>query len=286
MRDESNLFNDDCTTCGQIPTYADDSTVVLTTRNRFQSQERLNTIIDRVKIFLAANSLSLNLGKTEIVEVMVRQKRVRLPGLPPQLSVTNSDGSLKIILAKEYCHLLGANIGKDATWQQHLETGEKPVFKTLRSTLGALTHLSKYMSTKCRLLLANGLFLSKLLYLLPMWGGLKNKDMKTVQVLLNKCARMVLGVGRKTRTRALMIGCNWLYVKELIEYHSTIQLFKTVNTGKPTNLRNKIQVLPDKKITAQNACLKTAGKSFRFRTIRTWNELPVELTNIEKLSVF
>ena len=90
--DDSELFTENCKTCGQMPTYADDSTVVITTTNRFSAQDRINIIIDRVKDFLAANSLSLNLGKSEIVETMVRQKRARLPGLPPQLTVTKRTG--------------------------------------------------------------------------------------------------------------------------------------------------------------------------------------------------
>ena len=80
--DESELFTENCVTCGQMPTYADDSTVMITTKNRFVTQERIIVIINRVKNFLASNSLSLNLGKSEIVETMVRQKRVRLQGLP------------------------------------------------------------------------------------------------------------------------------------------------------------------------------------------------------------
>ena len=94
---ESDLFDDNCVKCGQIPTYADDSTVVLTTDNRFDAQTKIVSIVDRVKTFLTANSLSLNLGKTEIVEIMVRQKRVHQSGQPPQLTVQKPDGSLKII---------------------------------------------------------------------------------------------------------------------------------------------------------------------------------------------
>ena len=186
--DESELFTTNCKTCGQMPTYADDSTVVITTVNRFTAQERVNTIIDRVKVFLAANSLSLNLGKSEIVEVMVRQKRARLLGFPPQLSVIKPDGTLKIITAKQSCRLLGGNINRDATWHHQLTLGDKPVTKVLRSVLGILTHISKHLPRKSRLLLANGLFMSRLLYLLPMWGGLPNKDIKAIQVIMNKCA--------------------------------------------------------------------------------------------------
>ena len=284
--DESELFENNCDKCGQIPTYADDSTVVVTTSTRFQAQEKIDIIIDKVKTFLAANSLSLNLGKTEIVETMVRQKRVSLPGLPPQLTVVKPDGSLKIILAKDYCRLLGANISKDATWSQHLELGERAIVKTLRSTLGTLTHLSKHMSVSCRLLLANGLFLSKLLYLLPMWGGLPAREAKKLQILINKCARMVLGANRKTRTRALMERCGWLYFRELVDYHSLIQMFKLINIGKPVNLRNKLTILHDKRIELTPARLKISRSSFMWRTSRIWNEQPDYILQLDKLSSF
>ena len=177
-----------------------------------------------------------------------RQKRVRIQGISPQLTIVKPDGTLKIILAKEHIRLLGANLNRDATWAHQLELGEKPVLKTLRSTIGALTHISKNMNVKCRLLLANGLFISKLLYLLPMWGGLTYRDSKKIQVLLNKCARMVLGKKRKTRTRELMTSCGWLYYKELVDYHSLVQLFKIINLGTPKNLKDSFKILDNKRI--------------------------------------
>ena len=169
--DDTNLFTDNCEICGQIPTYADDATIVIGTNNRFEAQEKIIEITEKMKNYLASNSLSLNLSKTDIVEVMVRQKRARLTGAIPQLSVQKPDGTLKIIVAKDFCRLLGANINKNATWSHQLNLGEYPVMKSLRSTLGLLTHISSHLPVKSRLLLANGLFLSKLLYLLPMWGG-------------------------------------------------------------------------------------------------------------------
>ena len=101
-----------------------------------------------MKRFLVSNSLSLNLGKTEIVETMVRQKRAHLAGITPQLSVLKPDGTLKIILAKESCRLLGVNLNRDATWNHQLELGEKPLVKVLRSVLGILSHISKKSPAK------------------------------------------------------------------------------------------------------------------------------------------
>ena len=165
------LFTDNCKSCGSLPTYADDSTFIITTKSRFETQIKIVKMIEKIKTFLDANSLAINLGKTEIVEIMVRQKRAKVTGLPPQITVTKPDGSLKVIVSKDSCKLLGANLNKNANWSHHLNLGEKPLLSSCRSILGALTHIAKNLPTESKLLLANGLLISRIIYLLPMWGG-------------------------------------------------------------------------------------------------------------------
>ena len=239
-----------------------------------------------MKIFLSSNSLSLNLSKTEIVEIMVRQKRARLAGSPPQLSVIKPDSMLKVITAKDYCRLLGGNLNRDATWSHQLDLGDKPIMKSLRTTLGFLSHIASHLPVSSRLLLANGLFLSKLLYLLPMWGGLQKRDAKKIQILLNKCARMVLGASRKTRTRSLMERCGWLYFSELVNFHSLVLMYKIINIGTPENLRNNLTLSPDKRIVFSPGCLKISRDAFKLRTSQAWNELPDYLLELDKISTF
>ena len=119
-----------------------------------------------------------------------------------------------------------------------------------------------------------------------MWGGLTNKDSKKMQILLNKCARTVLGVSRKVRTRALMEGCSWLYFRELVHFHSQVQMFKMINMGTPVNIKNKLNISTDKKIVISTARLKISARSFRWRTTQGWNELPDHLRLCDKLSSF
>ena len=83
-----------------------------------------------------------------------------------------------------------------------------------------------------------------------------------------------------------MIGCSWLYFRELVDYHSIVQMFKLVNIGTPINLRNRIEILPDKKISIPPARLRISSKSFRWRTTQVWNDLPDHILLITKLSVF
>ena len=204
----------------------------------------------------------------------------------PQLSVQKPDSTFKVIQAKESCRLLGANVNRDGNWSHHLETGEKPLCHALRSTIGMLGHLSKFLPLKSRLLLANGLFKSRLIYLLPMWGGLPQRDVKKLQILMNRCARIVLMKGRRTRTHALMEGCRWLYMSELIDFHTSVQMFKIIYMNKPENLRNKLVVDPMNRIQIADGCLQMSRRSFHWRATSTWNNLPDFVINADKLSSF
>ena len=149
-----------------------------------------------------------------------------------------------------------------------------------------LGHLSKFLPPKSRLLLANGLFKSRLIYLLPMWGGLPQKDTKKLQILMNRCARIVLGKGRRTRTRTLMEGCRWLYMSELIDYHTSVQMFKIIFLNKPENLRNKLVIDPSNRIQISEGRLLLSRKSFHWRASCTWNKLPEFVISAGKLSSF
>ena len=262
-----NLFSNNCNKCGSIPTYADDASYVITTKTRYEAQEKINKNVLKIKQFLDANSLSINLGKAEILEIMVRQKRVSQTGAPPQLAVSKPDGSLKIILAGETCRLLGGNLNKYMSWKHHIEQGPKAVLPALRSQIGILTFLSKNIPRKSKQLLANGLVISKVLYLIAMWGGLSKSDCRKFQTLLNKCARMITGRPRKTRTCVLMTDCNWLYFVELVEFHSVLTMWKILRKNIPYHLSRSIS------LDDRNMAVLPAGRIQLVRSSFLWRTL-------------
>ena len=119
-----------------------------------------------------------------------------------------------------------------------------------------------------------------------MWGGLMKRDGKKIQILINKCARMVLDASQKVRTRALMERCRWLYFTELVHFHSLVLFFKIINTGKPENLRNILTLSPDKRIDLIPGRLRICRDAFKLRTSHAWNELPDYLLELDKISTF
>ena len=57
------LFTDNCGKCVSLPTFADDSTLLIKTRTRFEAQELILDKVSKIKTFLDSNTLPLTYQK-------------------------------------------------------------------------------------------------------------------------------------------------------------------------------------------------------------------------------
>ena len=168
----STLFGVQCSDCGILSNYADDSTYTVASKSRNTNQVNLRRNLDEIECYLTDNKLKINLGKTSLTECMIPQKKGKPPGNPPSLLVQgrNQDED-KLVEYTSYTRILGANLQANLGWLAHLETGEKAVLPRVRRQLGLLKHQGNLIPKSCRINLARSLVLSKLCYLMPLWGG-------------------------------------------------------------------------------------------------------------------
>ena len=160
--DKTRRFGNNCVKCGTIVSYADDLTLVVSSRKREQNQMRLNLNLARLECFLGNNELCVNVSKTAILECMISQKRGKTPGDPPHLMVVNEEkpGELLKIKDSSNFRVLGSNFQANMSWKAHLEAGKRAVLPAIRKQLGG------QLPRHSRKALAEGLLLSKLSYLI------------------------------------------------------------------------------------------------------------------------
>ena len=127
---------------------------------------------------------------------------------------------------------------------------ENSLVKSLNKRLGALKKIQKTASFKTRKMIGNGIFLSKLIYLMPVWSGCKDYLVKALQVIQNKAARTIARLSYMTPTRTLLKTCGWMSVRQLMAYHSLVLLHKTITHQAPVYLYEKV----------------TAGGQFPYKT--------------------
>ena len=171
VKEDDDLFGDDCTKCGKVTCYADDCTYVTMARTREENQRNLTRSMEKVADFLISNGMTINPSKTTISEHMVKQKTTRTPGDPPTLLTTLPNGEDKTIIASRFNRLLGGNFQDNLLWRGQLELGKKALLPILRTKIGALKLIARNIPQRGLLYLANGLIISRLVYLLPSMGG-------------------------------------------------------------------------------------------------------------------
>ena len=82
-------------------------------------------------------------------------------------------------------------------------------------------------SFKTRLMVANATIMSTMSYMLPVWGGTEDYIIQAAQVIQNRAARTVTKLDWFTPQRILLQQTNWLSIRQLIHYHTLLQVWRT-----------------------------------------------------------
>ena len=133
--------------------------------------------------------------------------------------------------------------------------------------------------------------MSIIVYMIAVWGGTENYTIKAVQVMQNRAARCITKLGWFTPCEVLLRQCNWLSIRQLVFYHTAIQVYKVKVSGSPVYIRSKFT--PSNTRSASQGTLlvpvvekSTSSKSFIVRSASTWNHLPPEIRNLQSLNTF
>ena len=89
---------------------------------------------------------------------------------------------------------MGGHISGDLKWRSHLLNSDQFVIKQLNIRVNGLLLISSRADFDTRLMVANGIIVSKLCYLIQLWGGCDRYLLDSLQILMNKAARYVTGL--------------------------------------------------------------------------------------------
>ena len=132
-------------------------------------------------------------------------------------------------------------------------------------------------------MIANGIVLSRIIYVIQIWGGTNEYLMKMLQILQNKAARFVTKLDIFTSQETLLKQCGWLNVKQLVEYHSLVLIFKARMEQKPVFLHRTLTKEFNYKTRASTSGSivfnhsisgDVAKTAFISRSTKVWNTLP------------
>ena len=276
---------------GSICCYADDTTLSCA---EFSPSALSNKLSEKYKIiaeFMRNNRLKLNDEKNHLLVMDTGQSKPRYAASRMVEIRTPSE----IIRPSKTEKLLGCWVSENLKWSEHLMDSEDNLVKSLNMRLGALKKVGKIASFKNRKMLANGIFMSKLSYLIALWGGCGVVLKKCLQIIQNKVARMVTKLDWSTPSKEVLHQVGWLSVNQLIFYHSVLLIFKVKQNQTPVYLHNMFSwSYKYNTRQAEGGTIRLVGKprldlnrnSFRWRAANQFNQLPDDIRTSSSLINF
>ena len=93
-------------------------------------------------------------------------------------------------------------------------------------------------------------------------------------------------MGKRTRVRALLEACGWFSIRELVDIHTTVVMWKMYYLRRPGHLSRTLTWNVDLLVVQEEPRLQFTGRSMTSRGGILWNKLPLELREIRIISPF
>jgi hypothetical protein len=223
-----------CEADGDSVHFVDDSTVIFSSSDPDAISEKLTKHYGDIADYMAANKLVINGDKTHLLVMAPR----RLAGRRQEVSIMAGGHRIQPTEAHK---LLGVTIHQSMSWNQHVRDGKEAVLKQLTSRVNGLRKLATRADFKTKLMLANGIVMSKLCYGLAVWGSCQGYLRRALQVQQLTAARAVCGYhSYYWSTAKLLSTCGWLSINQLYWQQVLTTTHKIQHERKPRNIYSRM----------------------------------------------
>ena len=214
--------------------YADDSSSSSSDCDILELAMSVKLQYDTVASFLTSLLFQVNDTKTHTMLLTTSQLR-----RSQNLSLTVKIGSV-IQKTSPVERLLGHQVHENLKFKEHIQDSEKSLMKSLNKQLNALKQIKRVTSFSKRLTIANGMFNSKVVFLISVWGGKEEYLLNSLQLIINKAMRVICNVGKSVKVEDLQKRTNWLSLRQAIIYHSMMAARRILSTKQPCYLYGKL----------------------------------------------
>ena len=263
--------------CGLFVGYVDDGAFSYASSNPAVLSTIMTYKYDKMSDWMKANRLVINPDKTHLMVMAKRCQKAK------RNEVTMIAGT-HLIKPSETEKLLGGLFHQSLNWKVHIRDHKCSLLNQLIGRMNGLRKICRNASFKTRLMIANGVIMSKLTYLINLWGGAPQYLLNVLQIQQLVAARLVCsGDCSRWSKRKLLTTVGWLSVKQLIFYHTVLQAHKTLSSGLPRplfyNLSTEYPRLTRSATAGQirQTTNNSSSATFSYRAMINYNSVPVDI---------
>ena len=130
---------------------------------------------------------------------------------------------------------LGFVIDNNLTCNEQIQT----VIKNANFSLRNIAFIKKYLDDDSKKKLVHNYIITRLDYCNRLYHELPAYQLKKLQLVFNRAARLIVGTAPRERITPVLIDLHWLPIKARIVFKICVLTYTALSTGKPAYLRNE-----------------------------------------------
>ena len=259
--------------CGH---FADDTFIVYNSKKPKTIETVINYELKKVTKWLRLNKLSLNAAKTEVI--FFRSNRHSLDY--DKISIKMNGFKLAPV---DYIKYLGMYIDKNLDWNHHINE----LIKKLNRANGILSKLRYNTTLDICIQVYYAIFYSYLIYGCNVWGFTSEENISAIQVLQNKCIRIMTFAPYNSNVDQSFIDLKMLKVRDVIKLQQLKVVYDFHDKTLPDNLMDLFILSSNIHTTNQtlNSALNNlihipkiktvsyGNHSIRYHCAKLWNQM-------------
>ena len=127
-------------------------------------------------------------------------------------------------------------IDNNLTCNKQIQT----VIKNANFSLRNIAFIKKYLDDDSMKKLVHNYIITRLDYFNSLYHKLPAYQLKNLQLVFNRAARLIVGISPRERITPVLIDLHWLPIKARTVFKICVLTYIALNTGKPVYLRNKL----------------------------------------------
>ena len=235
---------------------------------------------------MESNRLILNIVKTKCIVFGSRRRLSDKPKITLRLGTA-------IIQQVEDVKLLGVTLDGALSWSKHISS----VVLKMGRAVGMARKCYSLVDHSLLRQIVQSLVLCHLDYCSMVWAPAADGEIRRLQVVQNKAARLVLGCSLRSNVNRMHNSLSWLTVKERLLFNTLTLLKRVITTQSPQFISQ--QLIYRRSIQPHNTRGASSGqfvlphpeaealkRSFIYRSISLWHKLPLNLRTDCSVAIF
>ena len=269
--------------------YADDTQFYFSVTNVADSQALIDQIMADTANWMRKKRLKLNESKTECLLIGSNYHLRR----HSDFNVVSINGTLVPLSAET--RNLGVIFDRGLTMNSQISS----VVKSCNFQLRNIALIKQYLDQDCLKMLVTNLVITRVDYCNSLYNNLPKKQLRRLQNVLNRAARLVTGHAQWSRIRVtpLLIDLHWLPIKARIVFKICVLAHLALRTGVPGYLNKKLQLYTRPAAQTRNANnphrlemprtnRNISERAFSYSAPRLYNQLPSDIKESANIVTF